>query len=105
MVNASGWLHPDQQAQIASDTGSTVEPISGGSFTAIISPQGELLADPIRSGEGEVIADLDFTLIAKRKSKMDAAGHYSRPELLSLLVDRTPSAHLIDVQEATDVRA
>jgi aliphatic nitrilase len=94
VVNATAWLDPDQQAQIIADTGSPIGPISGGSFTAIVSPMGELLGEPLRSGEGEVIADLDFSLIDQRKSKMDASGHYGRPELLSLQIDHTPTAYM-----------
>jgi nitrilase len=44
-------------------------------FTAIITPQGDLLGEPLRSGEGEVIGDLDFALIDKRKAFMDSSGH------------------------------
>ena len=71
MVNATGWLTPEQVSEITPDE-KLQKVLTGGCYTAIIGPEGNPLADPITAGEGMVIADLDFGLITKRKRMMDS---------------------------------
>lgn len=89
VVNATGWLTDEQRAKISPDE-KLRKALAGGCFTAIVSPEGQLVVPPLTSGEGILLAELDMALVLKRKRMMDSVGHYARPELLSLLHDDRP---------------
>lgn len=94
VVNATGWLSDVQIAKIAGNE-KLEKPLRGGCMTAIISPEGQHVVPPLTSGEGILIADLDMSLVMKRKRMMDSVGHYARPELLRLFLDDRPATPLV----------
>jgi len=87
VVNATGWLSKEQIEQITSDE-KLQKALQGGCNSAIIGPEGNHLCNPITDGEGIAIADLDFSLITKRKRMMDSVGHYARADLLQLQINQ-----------------
>lgn len=56
--------------------------IAGGSI--IVSPMGEVLAGPLRGGEGLIVADVDLADIVRARFDFDATGHYARPDIFAL---------------------
>jgi nitrilase len=54
--------------------------------SAIINPDGEIIAGPMHEKEDILYAEIDPSLILGRKWKLDVAGHYGRPDVFELII-------------------
>jgi nitrilase len=64
--------------------------IAGGS--CIVDPLGQVLAGPARGDAALLTADLDLGQIARGTFDLDVVGHYARPDVFRLVVDRSARA-------------
>jgi nitrilase len=61
---------------------------SGGSV--IVDPSGKIVAGPLVEAYGTLYADCDPTVARAARRTLDVAGHYARPDVFTLRVNRAP---------------
>lgn len=76
----------------------------GGGYSAVFGPDGRRFSEPIPPDqEGIVYADLPMDLLVTMRSFVDCVGHYSRPDLLWLGVDKREKKHVRSENDSVDV--
>ncbi len=56
----------------------------------VVAPGGEVVAGPLHREKGILYADIDAAAARRARRTLDVGGHYGRPDLFSLNVDRQP---------------
>jgi len=58
--------------------------------SVIVAPGGDIVAGPLHAAEGILYADCDPNRASRARRVLDVAGHYGRPDVFHLSVDRSP---------------
>ena len=72
----------------------------GGS--AIIGPDGEYVVSPLWDRPGVLVAELDLERVRSESMTLDVSGHYSRPDCLTMTVNRSGRAVSDDASQPLD---
>lgn len=74
---------------------------TGGGYAMIFAPDGRPIAQPLPpAAQGLVCAELDLASISIAKAAADPAGHYSRPDVVRLLLNDEPLPRVQRMQPA-----
>ena len=64
----------------------------------IVAPGGEIVAGPLHERDGILYADIDPARAPAAHRTLDVAGHYGRPDVFHLTVDRTRRQPILPIE-------
>lgn len=64
-----------------------VDPLTDGG-SCIAAPDGSWVIEPVVGKEGLFTAEIDFNRVLEERQNLDVAGHYSRPDVTQLTINR-----------------
>jgi len=81
-------------SDLPDDTPNRVEIVAGGSEiisnggSTIVMPDGTFMVEPVIDGEALIVAQIDHSKVRGERQNLDLFGHYARPDVLKLDVNR-----------------
>jgi nitrilase len=63
-------------------------------YSAIFGPDGQIIGEPVLDVEGITYADVDLEECVRPKQFHDITGHYNRPDIFTLGINRSPQSLL-----------
>ena len=66
--------------------------------SVVVEPGGALATEPLHRANGIVFAEVDAAAVAVARRSLDVAGHYARPDVLQLRINREPQSPYVEVE-------
>jgi aliphatic nitrilase len=86
---------PDKAQMLNPETGK-----AGGGFSMIFGPDGRPLCEPLpETQEGLLYAQIDLPMISVAKAAADPVGHYSRPDVVRLMLDTSRRRPVVNFEQ------
>ena len=96
-------LRPDDVPEAYRDLATERDRNKAESGSCIIAPGGEVIAAASANEETILTATVSLEAVLRSKARLDVGGHYSRPDVLKLLVNSRPMERVVETIHADPI--